>query len=181
MHTTVFIGTSLDGFIARADGGIDWLDAPQELEGEDYGYNAFIDTIDAIVMGRNTFETVLGFGWWPYAKRVIVLTSRPIDAPADIAERIDVMSGDPHLIVEQLSKQGIDRIYIDGGIVIQRFVAAGLVNRMIITRLPILIGSGVPLFGELPHDAMLTHVATRSYANGLVQSEYEIAREQVAR
>src|SRR5687768_12176817 len=99
MHTTVFIGTSLDGFIARADGGIDWLDSQPELEGEDYGYDAFMNTIDAIVMGRNTFEKVLGFGHWPYAEPVIVLTNRTIDAPTDILERIDVMSGEAHAIV----------------------------------------------------------------------------------
>ena len=131
-------------------------------------------TVDALVIGRKTFETVLGFDAWPYAKPVFVLSSRPLAAapPGAIVER---MSGVPGDIVSQLSARGIGHIYVDGGITIQRFLQAGLIQRIIITRVPVLIGAGIPLFGSLPRDIALTHVATRQYASGLVQSEYVVA------
>jgi len=171
VKTTVFIGTSVDGFIARANGDLDFLPPGG---GEPHGYEEFMATVDALVIGRKTFETVLGFDAWPYAKPVFVLSSRPLAAapPGAIVER---MSGVPGDIVSQLSARGIGHIYVDGGITIQRFLQAGLIQRIIITRVPVLIGAGIPLFGSLPRDIALTHVATRQYASGLVQSEYVVA------
>jgi dihydrofolate reductase len=169
MRASVFIATSLHGYIARENGAIDWLPANPEP----HGYDEFIASIDAIVIGRNTFETVLGFGGWAYAKTpVVVLSTKKLQAPE--GANCDFMSGDPHDIVAALEQRGINHIYVDGGITIQRFLAAGLIQRLIITHIPILLGSGIPLFGPLPHDVHLTHVATKSFKRGLVQSEYTI-------
>ena len=171
MRASVFIGTSVDGFIARRDGALDFLPAGG---GEPHGYDEFMASVDALVIGRNTYETVLGFDEWPYgAKPVFVLSTRPL-APAPAGASVERMSGEPAEIVAQLAARGIRHAYVDGGITIQRFLHAGLIQRLIITRVPVLIGSGIPLFGPLPHDIVLTHVATRQYASGLVQSEYVI-------
>ena len=169
MKTSVFIGTSVDGFIARADGALDFLPPGG---GEPHGYDEFMATVDALVIGRKTFETVLAFDEWPYAEKpVFVLSTRALATPpaGAIVER---MSGAPADIVSQLAARGIKHVYVDGGITIQRFLRAGLIERLIITHVPVLIGSGIPLFGALEHDLPLTHVATRHYASGLVQSEY---------
>lgn len=170
---SVFIATSLDGFIARENGDLDWLPVP-EAGGEDYGYLAFMASVDALVMGRNTYEKALTFGAWPYAKkRVVVLTSRPLDAPKGAS--IETMSGEPASVVERLASSGAPRLYIDGGETIQRFLRAGAIQRIIVTQIPVLIGRGIPLFGPLDRDIELTHVSTRSWPNGLVQSEYLVA------
>jgi dihydrofolate reductase len=175
MTASVFVGTSVDGFIARANGGLDWLPAGG---GEPHGYDEFMATVDAIVIGRNTFETVMTFGEWPYGgKRVVVLSSRPVDLSAAAARGgvVEQMGGPPAEIVAQLAASGAHHLYVDGGITIQRFLRAGLIQRLVITRVPVLIGNGIPLFGALPRDIPLRHVATRQYASGLVQSEYHIA------
>jgi dihydrofolate reductase len=172
MRASVFIGTSLDGFIARANGEFDFLD---EGGGEPHGYDEFMATVDALVIGRKTFETVLAFSQWPYgAKPVFVLSTRPL-APAPPDAVVEHMSGEPAEIWAQLAARGLQHIYVDGGITIQRFLRAGLIQRLIVTRVPVLIGQGIPLFGALPHDVILRHVATRQYAGGLVQSEYVVA------
>ena len=171
MTVSVFVGTSVDGFIARANGDLDWLPAGG---GEPHGYNEFIASVDAIVIGRKTFETVLAFDAWPYGdKRVVVLSSCPVDLSA-VAGVVEQMAGSPAEIVSQLAASGAHHLYIDGGITIQRFLRAGLIQRLVITRVPVLIGDGVPLFGTLPSDIRLRHVATRHYPSGLVQSEYEV-------
>jgi len=171
MRASVFIGTSLDGFIARTNGDFDFLPA----EPEEHGYEAFFASVDALVIGRGTFETVLAFPTCPYGdKRVVVLSSRPVDLEKVRGGVVDQMSGDPRDIVAKLDAQGVKHAYIDGGITVQRFLRAGLIQRLIITRVPVLIGSGRPLFGPLDADLKVRHVATRSYASGLVQSEYAI-------
>jgi dihydrofolate reductase len=174
MKASVFIGTSLDGFIARPNGNFDFL---PEGGGEPHGYNEFMATIDALVIGRNTFETVLPMKPWPYGnKRVVVLSSRPLDFSKEVEGKVEQMSGSPEEIVAQLAATGATHLYIDGGITIQRFLRAGLIQRLIITRVPVLIGEGIPLFGSVPHDIYLRHISTKSYPSGLVSSEYEISR-----
>jgi dihydrofolate reductase len=172
MTASVFIGTSVDGFIARVDNGLDWLPPGG---GEPHGYEEFVASVDALVIGRHTFEVVLGFDPWPYGdKRVVVLSSAPLDLAAVKGRNVEQMAGSPDEIVARLAASGAHHLYIDGGITIQRFLRAGLIDRLIITRVPVLIGEGVPLFGALPHDVRLDHVATRAYPSGLVQSEYRI-------
>ena len=172
MKASVFIGTSVDGFIARANGALDFLPPGG---GEPHGYDEFMATVDALVIGRKTFETVLAFDAWPYPEKpVFVLSSRTL-APAPPGAVVERMSGAPADIVSHLAARAITHIYVDGGITIQRFLQAGLIQRLIITRVPVLIGAGIPLFGALERDVVLEHVATRHYASGLVQSEYVIA------
>ena len=172
MKASVFVGTSVDGFIARANGELDFLPPGG---GEPHGYEEFMATVDALVIGRKTYETVLSFDTWPYAEKpVFVLSTRPLATPPP-GTKVERMAGAPADIVAQLAAHGIKHIYVDGGITIQRFIQARLIQRLIITRVPVLIGTGVPLFGPLPSDIALKHVATRQYASGLVQSEYVIA------
>ena len=171
MKASIFIGTSLDGFIARTDGALDFLPPGG---GEPHGYDEFMATVDALVIGRNTYDTVLTFDAWPYSgKPVFVLSTRTL-TPAPAGAIMERLSGPPAQIVSHLTVRGIRHIYVDGGITIQGFLRAGLIQRLTITRVPVLIGSGIPLFGTLPHDIALKHIATRHYASGLVQSEYEV-------
>jgi dihydrofolate reductase len=172
LTASVFIGTSLDGFIARRNGDFDFL---PEGGGEPHGYNEFIAGIDAIVIGRKTFETVLPMKPWPYGdKRVVVLSGRPVDFSAVVGGVVEQMAGPPAEIVSRLTATGAHHLYIDGGITIQRFLRAGLIQRLIITRVPALIGDGIPLFGSVPRDIRLRHIATKSYPSGLVCSEYHV-------
>jgi dihydrofolate reductase len=174
MKISVFVGTSVDGFIARPDGALDFLPPGG---GEPHGYDEFIASVDAIVVGRKTYETVLGFEAWPYGrKRVVVLSNRPLDLSVVKDGVVEQMGGSPGDIVAKLDAAGVGHVYVDGGITVQGFLRAGLVTRLVVTRVPVLIGEGIPLFGSLPHDVRLRHVATRSYPSGLVQSEYEVAR-----
>jgi dihydrofolate reductase len=172
MTVSVFVGTSVDGFIARPNGALDFLPPGG---GEPHGYDEFIATVDALVIGRNTFEIVLAFPKWPYGdKRVVVLSSRPLDLSAVRGGRVEQMAGAPAEIVSKLAASGAQHLYVDGGITTQRFLRAGLVQRLIITRVPVLIGEGIPLFGSLPHDLRLRHVSTQHYPSGLVKSEYHV-------
>lgn len=171
MIASVFIGTSLDGFIARLNGAFDFLPPGG---GEPHGYDEFMATVDALVMGRKSFESILAFDKWPYGEKpVFVLSTKPLGT-APVGAVVERMSGAPAEIVSQLTARGIRHIYVDGGITIQRFLNAGLIQRLIITRVPVLIGSGIPLFGAVPSDILLKHVGTRQYASGLVQSEYVV-------
>lgn len=173
MMVSVFIGTSLDGFIARRNGAFDFLPPGG---GEPHGYDEFIASVDAIVIGRKTFETVLTLEPWPYGdKRVVVLSSRPVDLSVVRRGVVEHMAGSPAQIVSRLAASGAHHLYVDGGITIQGFLRAGLIQRLIITRVPVLIGEGIPLFGTLPRDIPLRHVGTRQYPSGLVSSEYRIA------
>jgi dihydrofolate reductase len=168
---SVFVGTSVDGFLARRNGDFDFL---LEGGGEPHGYNEFLASVDTILIGRMTFEKVLTLTPWPYVdKRVVVLSSRPVDV-SSAGGVVDLMSGAPTEIVSQLAATGARHVYVDGGITIQGFLRAGLIQRLVITRVPVLIGDGIPLFGSLPRDVRLRHVATRQYASGLVQSEYHV-------
>jgi dihydrofolate reductase len=172
MKVSVFIGTSVDGFIARPNGEYDFL---PEGGGEPHGYDEFIESVDALVIGRKTFETVQAFATWPYGKkRVVVLSTRILDFSALREYPVEQMAGDPAEIVSNLAKRGFQHIYVDGGITIQKFLSAGMIQRLIITHVPVLIGQGIPLFGALPGDVQLQHVATKEFASGLVQSEYRV-------
>ena len=172
MKASVFVGTSLDGFIARTNGALDFLPPGG---GEPHGYDEFMSTVDALVIGRNTFDTVLAFDSWPYGKKpVFVVSTRPLPSPPSGAV-VEHLSGAPAEIVSLLAARGIQHIYVDGGVTIQRFLQSGLIQSIIVTRVPVLIGTGIPLFGPLQRDIILKHVRTRQYPSGLVQSEYAVA------
>jgi dihydrofolate reductase len=172
MIASVFVGTSVDGFIARLNGSFDFL---PEGGGEPHGYNEFFASVDALVIGRKTFEIVRALPEWPYGdKRVIVLSTQKLDLSKVPAGRSEQMQGSPREIVSKLEARGIRHIYVDGGVTIQRFLREGLIQRLIITRVPVLIGEGIPLFGSLTKDVGLEHVQTQHYASGLVKTEYRI-------
>jgi dihydrofolate reductase len=168
---SVFVGMSLDGFIARLDGRFDFL---QSAESGPHGYEEFMATVDALLIGRGTYEVVLGMGGWFYGKTpVFVLSTRPLP-PAPQGAVVEHMSGEPRDIAAQLDKRGIKHVYVDGGLTVQQFLEAGLIDRLIINRVPVLIGSGIPLFGPLTRDLRVKHIATRTLKGGSVQSEYHI-------
>lgn len=181
MKTSVYIATSLDGFIARKNGELDWLPGSDGSHVEsdqgdgDFGYKAFMDSVDVLVMGRHTFEKVLSFGTWPYgSKRVVVLSSRLTQFPEGLPETVELKSGSPTELVKELAASDAQHLYIDGGKTIQAFINAGLIQELIITRIPVLIGSGIPLFGPIYKDLQLRHIETRAFTNGFVQSTYAI-------
>jgi dihydrofolate reductase len=172
MKLSVFCGVSVDGFLARPNHALDFLKTGEQ---EPHGFDDFYASVDVVVIGRKTFEVVLTFDKWFYGKKpVIVLSGRPLHFSSLRGAMLEQMSGEPAEIATRLKTRGFKHAYIDGGITIQRFLAAGLIDHLVITRVPVLIGVGIPLFGPVPHDISLHHVATRCYKGGLVQSEYEI-------
>jgi dihydrofolate reductase len=174
MKLSVFIGASVDGFIARKNGELDFL--PPD-GGEPHGYEEFIASVDTVVIGRKTFETVLTYAEWPYGnRRVVVLSSRPLELSGVRRGMVQHMEGQPADIAAKLESSGASHVYVDGGVTIQGFLRAGLIQRLVITRVPVLIGEGIPVFGSLPQDVELQHVETQAYANGLVKSEYRVVR-----
>lgn len=176
MSTTcsVFCGVSLDGFIARPDGALDFLEGDGTAPMGDHGYETFVSGIDAIVMGRNTFEVVLGFEQWPYTKKVFVLSSGAVELARvkECGADVELLNATPEEVVRHLATLGYEHLYIDGGGTVQRFLRAGLIDRLIVTHVPVLIGQGIPLFGALEKDIPLKLVGSRSFPDGLVQSEY---------
>lgn len=179
MQTTfvVFIGISLDGFIARLDGAIDWLNEANQLvpSGEDCGYAAFMVAADALLMGRKTFEKAMSFDEWPYGdKPVYVFSNMLKELPASAPASAALVGGSTTEVAARLTGKGHRRIYLDGGKTIQSFLRDGLVSKITITTVPVLIGSGLPLFGPLKQDLKLKHLCTYAYPFGFVQSKYAV-------
>lgn len=177
---SVFIATSLDGFISRPDGSIDWLNEAGAggAPGEDYGYERFMSSIDALVMGRNTFEQVLTFDGWPYGDTPMVVVSRTMHSlPAGAPSTVTLSDDSPEQVVADLVAKSLPNLSIDGGLTIQSFLAAGLIDEVTITVIPILLGTGKPLFGPLPADVTLDLVSTEGYPSGFVQTRYRVLYE----
>lgn len=180
IRASVYVAASLDGFIARRDGSIDWLNEAQTLvpDGEDLGFQAFMDTVDTLIMGRKTFEQVLSFGVWPYGQTpVVVLSHNPIQVPPDLADTVRHASGSPSALLERLSAQGVQHAYVDGGNTIQGFLAESLIDKITITTIPMILGDGISLFGPTEKDIRLTHVKTVAYDFGFVQTTYAIEKD----
>ena len=174
---SVFIATSLDGFIAKEDGSIDWLMEANNLvpAGEDGGYKDFIASVDALVMGRHSFEKVLSFEAWPYGSLpVVVMSSQTLEMPSHLKETVSVTAESPIELVNRLTNKGCKHLYIDGGLTIQSFIAANLINELTITLVPLLLGTGRKLFGPLAHDTPLLHIETKCLGGGFVQLRYQI-------
>lgn len=173
MANYVYIATSLDGFIATGDGAIDWLDEIPNPDQSDFGYGEFMNRVDAIVMGRNTFEKVLTFGFWPYEKPVFVLSNRLRSLPKDLVDRVEIVA-DRQIkpLVAYLHRQGYQNLYIDGGQTIQSFLSEDMIDEMIITQVPVVLGAGIPLFANLTDRLQFHHEKTEVFANGLVKSAY---------
>jgi len=177
VQCSVFIATSLDGFIARKNGSLDWLPGSDgEGGGEDYGFGEFFASIDTLVMGRKTYELALTFKEWPYrGKSVIVLSSAFSKELKGLNEGVKGTSSPPAELIRHLASSGSENVYVDGGKTIQSFLQAELIHTMTITRIPVLIGEGIPLFGPLARDIQLQHLWTRGYESGFVQSKYKVA------
>ena len=171
MKTIVYIGTSLDGFIARKDGDIDWLTKFANEEATN-AYKELVSRIDAIVIGRGTFDKVLTFPSWPYEKKVFVLSSSIKQVPEKVTDKVTILSMKPTELQRYLTKKGFSSIYIDGGKVIQDFLKENLIDELIISKVPIIIGTGIPLFGYLDTDIQFDHKKTVVASNGLVRSYY---------
>ena len=178
MKTSVYIGTSLDGFIARTDGNIDWLTQYANDEAI-HAYEEFMNGIDAIVIGRGTFEKILTFPSWPYEKRVFVLSASLTQLPDTQINKATLLSKKPKELLNYLSGVGFSSVYIDGGKVIQGFLKEDLIDDLIISKVPVLIGSGIPLFAFLRADLKFTHMKTEAQSNGLVRSYYVRERNSV--
>ena len=176
MTNYVYIATSLDGFIATADGGLDWLDEIPNPEQSDFGYGDFISGIDAIVMGRNSFEKVLTFDTWPYDKPVFVLSKSLGSVPKNLASPIEVVRGNLKQLVNRLHGQGHNNLYIDGGGTIQSFLVEDMIDEIILTRIPVLLGGGIPLFGSMAKELRFSHIKTELFNNALVKSTYSRMR-----
>src|SRR5215217_4522573 len=172
----VYIGTSLDGFIARTSGDIDWLVKFADEHAIE-SYNEFIASVDVIVIGRGTFDTVMEFPTWPYEKPVFVLSRTLKDVPDHVKDRASVLNLEPADLLKYLSERGFKQAYVDGGKVIQSFLAEDLIDRLIIARVPVLLGGGVPLFGSLDADITFDHVKTMTFSNGIVRSFYQRMRD----
>ncbi len=177
MVNFVYIATSLDGFIATSEGDLDWLDEIPNPEGIDFGYAEFMSGIDALVMGRKTFEKVASFGIWPYNKPVFVLSRSKISVPPELENKVEIVNKTPKKLVDNLRAKGFQNLYVDGGITIQKFLADGLIDEMIITKVPVLLGSGIPLFGTLQQRQYFKHEKTDILNEMLVKSHYTRIRE----
>jgi len=172
----VFIATSLDGFIARTNHALDWL-PQQKIEGEDLGYETFLASIDGLIMGRGSFENILTFDEWPYQKPVVVLskTLTQDDIPNELAGKVRISQLTPKAIMESLHKEGWKRAYVDGGLIVQSFIRAGLIDDMVVTLIPILIGDGRRLFGMVDDDVDLKLTSSQAFhTSGMVQNHYKI-------
>ena len=176
MKISVYIASSLDGFIARPNGDINWLmEADNSGEKEDYGYKEFSDSVDCMVMGRNSMKKVMSFPEWSYeGKRVVVLSNTLKEAPSQLKDKVELYSGSLIMLVTKLKRDGCEHIYVDGGKTIQSFINEDLITDITITRIPILLGEGLPLFGKTKHDIKLKHIESKSYPSGFVKSTYQV-------
>lgn len=176
---SAFIAISLDGYIARAQGELDWLEQANARipPSEDCGYLAFMQDIDVLVMGRRTYEKVLTFGAWPYGgKQVIVMSSQPIMFGGGIPPSVECSSEAPQVLVDRLTAKGVRHLYVDGGNTIQRFLAAGLIDDITLTLIPVLLGSGIPLFASSAQTVELELLDSKAWDFGLVQNKYRVLK-----
>ena len=172
MANIVYIATSLDGFIARKDGSIDWLMEIPNPDNSDYGFSDFMKRIDGLIMGRNTFELVLKFGQWPYTKPVFVLSRKMKEIPDHLRYKAELIQGKLNTIIEVLKEREFENLYIDGGKTIQSFLKQDMIDEIIITRIPIILGSGIPLFKEMDFELRFEHIQTEVLNKALVKSRY---------
>ena len=180
IKVSIFIATSLDGFIARTDGAIDWLNEANSAvpDGEDCGFQSFMDSVDTLIMGRKTFQQVLSFGEWPYGSTpVVVLSRNSISFPPSVPDTVTHSSEPPEDLLGRLSDEGVAYVYVDGGITIQGFITKGLVDEITVTVIPVILGGGIPLFGSLEKDVSLTHVRTTAFHFGFVQTTYSVKKD----
>lgn len=175
MTFKVFIAKGFDGFIADEDCGIDWRVNLPNPEGSDFGYSHFMDSVDGVLMGRNTFEKILSFGGeWPYIQPVFVWTSHQINIPENLESKVQKVSGEVQDVCFEIKASGLEQNYVDDGQTIQSFLNSGCIHEMTVTLVPLLLGSGIPLFGPLTRRLELKHMSTKNFGNGMVQVQYGV-------
>ncbi len=179
VKVSVYIATSLDGFIARGNGDLDWLDEANAMvpEGEDCGFVEFMNSVDTLLMGRSTYEKVLSFGEWPYDDTpVVVLSRNQISFPDHLPRIVSHSSEQPAELLDRLAGEGVQHVYVDGGKTIQGFLSEGLVDEITVTVIPVLLGEGISLFGSTKDDIHFTHIRTTAFDFGFVQSTYAVGK-----
>lgn len=172
MRTFIYIAQSIDGYIADKNGNLDWLNDISNPDNSDFGFSKFMGNIDAIVMGRNTFDKVQSFGVWPYTKMVYVISSSLNKLPIEYSNKAQILRLTPAQIIAKLNREGIENLYIDGGGLIQSFLSEDLIDELIITSIPVILGDGVPLFNKLNNQLKFKHVSTVVLIGSLVKSHY---------
>jgi dihydrofolate reductase len=183
---SVFLGMSVDGFIARLDGDLSWLTGSSESPGEggsapepddgaggDFGFGEFVAGVDAVLMGRSTYAFIQPFADWPYQGKPVHVLSTTLQPGAD--GRITVHRSFDEAVAA-LSASGYRTVYVDGGRTVHDFLAAGLIGELTFSRVPVLIGTGHTPFGAFPADIPLEHMRTRTFPGGMVQSTYRVLR-----
>ncbi|MEC3908337.1 dihydrofolate reductase family protein [Tamlana sp. 2201CG12-4] len=173
----VFLGKSIDNYIAGKNGELDWLDMIPNPDQLDMGYNNLMNEVEAIVMGRTSFETVLGFDMeWPYKKQVFVLSRSLKTVPKNLEDKVTLIQGDENKVLDTIHKKGFNNLYIDGGKVVQNFLKQDLIDELCLTTIPIVLGDGIPLFDVLPKSLEFEHIKTEVFYNQIVQSCYKRKR-----
>lgn len=173
MSNIVFIATSLDGYIADKNNGIDWLTVMPHADDMYMSFEQHMKNIDALVMGRNTYELVVNFeGEWPYDKPVFVLSNSLTEVAEKCRRKVSLINGELKEIVSELAKQGYKNLYIDGGVTIQNFLKQDLIDEMIITTVPVLLGGGIPLFGSLDESMKFKGIASHCDSVGMTQHHF---------
>ena len=181
MKASVYIVTTVDGYIAEKDGSVDFLNQYQSSASDadgDMGFADFLNSIDLLIMGHKTFDQVISFGedMWPYGDRQVWIWSRHpslVDIPRIRAKNVVALSAEPHELLRMAQQKGFRHVYVDGGTTIQQFLKQGCIDELVLTRVPLLLGDDIPLFLETPR-LSLEHMSTKSYSNGLVQSHYRV-------
>jgi dihydrofolate reductase len=174
----IYIATSLDGFIADSDGGVEWLDSVPVPEGDDLGFSDFMSNVDAVIMGRVTFETLIGFGvGWHYGVPGIILSSTMTKAPKEFADHVTFACGNPREIVDLANSQGYSNLYVDGGATVQGFLRDDLIDELIISEIPVLLGDGVPLFGQLDRRLDYEFVGCEVLVDQIVKKHFRRRRQ----
>ncbi len=173
----VYVGQSLDGYIAGPNGELDWLDEIDNPEKDDFGYAAFMENIDALILGKKTFEKVMSFGMWPYKKPVFVASNSLASLPHSVDGKAFLIKGTPSEMAHMLNKNGFANLYIDGGSLIQSFLKEGLIDKVIVTTIPVLLGEGISLFGDLPKRVKLKFISSEVLINQLVKTQYEVQKD----
>jgi dihydrofolate reductase len=182
---SVHIATSVDGFIARTDGSVDWLHTYGNQEADmgddaDMGFNSFIDSIDCMIMGRGCMEAISGFNLspeqWPYRDARVIVLSKSITVPPDnVKDHVEMYSGELPELVATLEREGYQHAYIDGGKTIQSFLNLKLITDISLTRIPVLLGEGIPLFGKTNQDIRLEKSEAKVFPNDLVNVRYKVS------
>ncbi len=185
MKCSVFIATSVDGFIAREDGSVDWLDTAGKPDADlgdraDMGFYDFFESVDCLIMGRGTLEVLSGFDLtpdqWPYRDaRIIALSSTLNEPPANLTDRVEMYSGDLRELLARLESEGHSHAYIDGGKTIRSFLELGLIDEMTLTYAPVILGRGIPLFAGTQRSISLESARAEVFPNEFVQVRYKVS------